>query len=92
MVDPKAPMFPRPTWYEGAELNFAENLLFPEGVKEDDTAVITVTEEGVQERVSWAELRERVRVCAAALKGKIIPGDRVAGTDSSLPEALSSRN
>lgn len=71
-------MFPRPTWFAGAELNFAENLLFPNGVKEDDIAVIAATEEE-RERLTWGELRERVRRCTAAMKGKIRPGDRVAG-------------
>lgn len=71
-------MFPRPAWYSGAELNFAENLLFPKGVNEDDVAVIAATEEQ-RERVTWKELREKVRLCANALKGKIQPGDRVAG-------------
>lgn len=71
-------MFPRPAWFAGAELNFAENLLFPKGVKEDDIAVIAATEEE-RERLTWGELRERVRRCVVAMKGKIQPGDRVAG-------------
>ncbi|TGZ84792.1 acetoacetate-CoA ligase [Ascodesmis nigricans] len=87
VVDAKAPMFPRPAWYSGAELNFAENLLFPKGVNEDDVAVIAATEEQ-RERVTWKELREKVRLCANALKGKIQPGDRVAGYVGNHTEAL----
>jgi len=75
-------MFPRPTWFSGAELNFAENLLFPqipEPPHEDAIAIITATEEG-RDRKTWKELRERVRVYAAALARKVQAGDRVVGT------------
>jgi len=81
-------MFPRPAWFSGALLNFAENLLFPQlrdnggdAVKENDIAVIAVTEKGEPEYVTWKELRERVRVCAAALKQRVKQGDVVAGEE-----------
>ena len=78
-MDTKKPMFPRPDWFQGAKLNFAENLLFPNvDVAEDRIAVIAATEES-RERVSWKQLRERVRVYAAAMHGKVQPGDRVVG-------------
>ncbi|TGJ81539.1 hypothetical protein E0Z10_g7225 [Xylaria hypoxylon] len=46
VLPPDAPIFPRPDFFAGALLNFAENLLFPENVdvNESSTAVITVTE------------------------------------------------
>lgn len=73
-------MYPRPPWFQGAQLNFAENLLFPAAlVDEGSTAVISATET-TREHVSWKELRERVRQCAAAMAGKVQPGDRVVGT------------
>jgi hypothetical protein len=60
-------------------LNFAENLLFPTTeVDEDAVAVIAATEES-RERVTWRQLREKVRMYAAALSGKVQAGDRVVG-------------
>jgi len=78
-VDVDAPMFPRPVWFHGAKLNFAENLLFPTTpVDEDSVAVIVATETG-REKWTWRDLRERVRVFAAALSEKVKAGDRVVG-------------
>jgi len=72
-------MYPRPSWFTGAKLNFAENLLFPSiPVDEDSTAVIAATEE-LRQIYTWKNLRERVRLYAAALHGKVRPGDRVVG-------------
>lgn len=84
VVDESAPIFPRPAWFGGAKLNFAENLLFPrtrkgKGPDEDAIAVIAATEGVEREYVSWGQLRERVRACQAALRGKVQVGDRVAG-------------
>ncbi|KAH0558780.1 hypothetical protein GP486_004578 [Trichoglossum hirsutum] len=78
--DERAPMFPRPAFFQGARLNFAENLLFPTcAVDEDSPAVISATEVS-REYVSWKELRERVRQCAASMRAiGISKGDRVAG-------------
>jgi acetoacetyl-CoA synthetase len=64
-------MFPRPDFFAGARLNFAENLLFPGNATIDDsaTAVITATEDESQlTETSWAELREQVRRCSNALR------------------------
>jgi acetoacetyl-CoA synthetase len=80
VVDEAAPIFPRPAFFKGAKLNFAENLLYPGGVEvdEDKIAVVAATEEK-REEVSWKELRERVRACAAGLTGKVEVGQRVVG-------------
>jgi acetoacetyl-CoA synthetase len=62
VIDPAAAtrMWPWPSWFEGATLNFAENLLYPtREVQESSIAVIAATETG-RESVTWAELRERV--------------------------------
>ncbi|KAK3295741.1 uncharacterized protein B0H64DRAFT_153128 [Chaetomium fimeti] len=67
----EAPMFPRPDFFAGARLNFAENLLFPAKVEIDEsvTAVITATEdESHLVETSWAELRDQVRRCSNALR------------------------
>ncbi|KAK3375293.1 hypothetical protein B0H63DRAFT_274779 [Podospora didyma] len=66
-----ATMFPRPDFFAGARLNFAENLLFPPNTELDEsaTAVITVTENADHlTETSWAELREQVRQCSSALR------------------------
>ena len=72
-------MFPRPTWFEGAKMNFAENLLYPtQEVREDDTAIIAATET-TREQVTWQQLRERVRLCQGGMKAMgLKEGDRVA--------------
>lgn len=85
-------MFPRPDFFSGARLNFAENLLFPAGVKVDPSgvAVITATERpgGVVE-TSWAELRDAVRRCAGGLRAAgLEKGDVVAGYVSNHVQAL----
>lgn len=95
-------MYPRPDFFEGARLNFAENLLFPTTLTEganvivDDTAVaiLTVTErytgngEGLRE-TTWAQLREDVRRCANALRAAgLQKGDVVAGFVSNHVESV----
>lgn len=86
------PMFPRPDFFSGARLNFAENLLFPAGVDVDPigVAVITATERpGDVVETSWAELREATRRCAGALRAAGLGrGDVVAGYVSNHVQAL----
>lgn len=86
------PMFPRPDFFSGARLNFAENLLFPAGVEVDPSgvAVITATERpGDAVETTWAELREAVRRCAGALRAAgLKQGDVVAGYVSNHVQAL----
>jgi len=75
-------MFPRPAFFQGAKLNFAENLLFPAVIAkedEDGIAVISATE-FTRKSVTWKELREKVRLCQDAMrKAGLKVGDRVAG-------------
>ncbi|KAL2065849.1 hypothetical protein VTL71DRAFT_3519 [Oculimacula yallundae] len=84
-VIPKdAPIFPRPDFFAGSRLNFAENLLFPTSktkldIDENSSAIIEATESG-QSSITWAELRERVRRCALALRSHgVVESDRVGG-------------
>lgn len=92
VLPPDAPIFPRPDFFSGARLNFAENLLFPENVHvhESTTAVITATEvDGQLRMATWAQLREAVRQCSHALRvSGLKPGDVVAGFVSNHVEAL----
>jgi len=64
-------MFPRPDFFAGARLNFAENLLFPANVEvsASATAVVTATEDAHHlTETSWAQLRDQVRRCSNALR------------------------
>lgn len=74
-------MFPRPDFYSGSLLNFAENLLYPANtmVDESSPAIFEANEKG-HSAITWAQLRERVRKCALALRSQgVKPNDRVAG-------------
>ncbi|KAH7384130.1 hypothetical protein DE146DRAFT_216689 [Phaeosphaeria sp. MPI-PUGE-AT-0046c] len=88
-VDPEAPMFPRPSFFKNARLNFAENLLFPtQAVDPQSLAIISVTET-TRETVTWKELRERVRLCQAGMIAcGLEEGDRVAGYVANHTNAL----
>ncbi|KAJ6443402.1 eukaryotic translation initiation factor 3 subunit 2 [Purpureocillium lavendulum] len=89
VVSDPVTMWPRPMWFQGAQLNLAENLLFPiQHVSESDAAVISVTE-AEKEVVTWRELRERVRRCQSALRTMgVKPGHRVAGYVANHSNAL----
>jgi acetoacetyl-CoA synthetase len=82
-------MYPRPAFFEGATLNFAENLLFPtQEVDPEAPAVIAATETS-RETVTWRELRERVRQCQAGMVALgLKEGDRVAGYVANHTNAL----
>lgn len=68
---------PGARWFEGATLNFADNLLRPE---HEATALIAVSETGKRSELSRAALRQQVASLAAALRSfGVGPGDRVAG-------------
>src|SRR5437868_9869925 len=74
-----------PRWFDGARLNFAENLLRH---RDDGLAIIAWNELGLQRRLTFAELYAEVAAVAAALRALgITAGDRVAGFVPSIPEA-----
>ncbi|KIH92157.1 acetoacetyl-CoA synthetase [Sporothrix brasiliensis 5110] len=95
-VLPTTTMYPRPDFFQGARLNFAENMLFPAGVEVDPsaTALITMTEAWDalgSEEMTWATLRDRVRRCAAQLRSPAIgvhDGDVVAGFIGNHADAI----
>ena len=82
-------MFPRPTFFHRARLNFAQNLLYPKRKPAEDAfAVIAATEES-REYVTWKQLRERVQQCSSAMKHSgVRRGDRVAGFVANHTNAL----
>jgi len=80
VLDEAAPMFPRPRFFEGAKLNFAENLLYPTCDVDGSSIAIVEATETRRENVTWKQLRERVHTCQLALKSAGIgKNDRVAG-------------
>ncbi|KAL8781615.1 MAG: hypothetical protein Q9203_000193 [Teloschistes exilis] len=88
-VDEKAPMFPRPPYFRGASLNFAENLLYPACQPDEDSLAIIAASEDSREFVTWKKLRERVQQCAFALITLgVQKGDRVAGYVANHSNAL----
>lgn len=88
-MDLDVPMFPRPAFFEGAKLNFAENLLFPAKQVDPDSPAIIAATETTREIVSWRSLRERVKQCQAGMLGLGIgEGDRVAGYVANHTNAL----
>ena len=73
-------LFPRPPFFPGSRLNFAENLLYPASSPDEDAVAVISATELDREYVSWKQLRERVRQCANALKeAGVQSGDRIAG-------------
>ena len=79
-------VMPRAKWFEGAELNFAENLL---KYRDKHTAIISSREDKPDIRISYLELYNYVASCAAGLKELgVKKGDRVAGFISNIPEAV----
>ncbi len=73
-------------FFEGARLNYAENLLR----KHDDSpALIFWGEDKVKTSLSWAELQAAVSRAQQALRARGIgPGDRVAALMPNMPEAI----
>ena len=64
-------------WFEGARLNYAENLL---RWRDDRLALVAVDESGARQAFSYAELHQAVARVAAEFRARgVAPGDRVAG-------------
>lgn len=74
------------SWFEGAELNYAENLL---RFRDERCALIFKSEASEPRRVSYAELYDQVARLAKSLKDiGVVSGDRVAGFMPNIPEAI----
>jgi acetoacetyl-CoA synthetase len=81
-----ADRMPGARWFEGARLNFAENLLKPE---HDAAAIIAYDETGRRAVLSRAQLTAQVASIAQALRSfGVGPGDRVAGYLPNGPETV----
>ncbi|WP_281491889.1 AMP-binding protein [Desulfosarcina cetonica] len=81
-----ATIMPGAKWFEGARLNFAENLL---RFRDDRVALVFRGEAVVTRKLTYADLFERVAKLSNALREYgIKPGDRVAGFIPNMPEAI----
>lgn len=80
---------PETRWFTGACLNYAQALLYPEGVQETDVAIIALTERGDEQRLTYAQLRQQVAQAQGALiRSGLSSGDRVAAYLGNVPEAI----
>lgn len=81
---------PGATWFEGARLNFAEQLFRFNTDAASATKEAIVAESETRERItlSWGELREHVMAVANTLRALGVgPGDRVVAYLPNTPEA-----
>ena len=77
---------PGAVWFEGATLNFADNLLRPEY---DGIAIVAYSETGRRIEVTWQELRQQVASVAQFLRAAGVGRqDRVVGLLPNCPEAI----
>jgi acetoacetyl-CoA synthetase len=77
---------PGAKWFEGARLNFAENLL---RYRDDHAALVFKGEGRPSIKMTYAELYDEVARVAAALKALgIRPGERVVGFMPNMPQTI----
>jgi acetoacetyl-CoA synthetase len=82
---------PGARWFEGARLNYAENMLLRDRDPEE-TAVLHTSElrhQSSPAQLSWGELSEQVAAVASGLRSLgVRRGDRVAAYMPNIPETL----
>ena len=77
---------PGATWFPGAELNFAENLL---RYRDDHTALVFKSEAKEAVRITYGQLYLKVACAAGAMQAAGVgPGDRVAGFMPNMIETV----
>lgn len=77
---------PGAKWFEGAQFNFAENLL---KFRHDKTAIVAYDERGKQQQLSYADLYNQVAKLSAYFKTLgVEPGDRIAAFMPNVPETI----
>ncbi|KAF4450489.1 acetoacetate-CoA ligase [Fusarium austroafricanum] len=101
-VDESQPIDATPKWFEGVNLNIAENILFSRDLdskkdsrglvrKEDEKIAITEVSEGgtTIRHLNWAALRRDTSLLASALKARgVVRGDRVFAVVSNSYQTL----
>jgi acetoacetyl-CoA synthetase len=88
-----SPAMPGTRWFEGAELNYAENMLAgpASGAGRDPGAVAVLHASELREldQLTWGELSARVAAAAAGLRALGVgSGDRVVAYMPNIPETL----
>ncbi|KAL6253183.1 hypothetical protein RBB50_000905 [Rhinocladiella similis] len=84
-------MWPRPQWFPGARLNYAENMLATGLAVHPDAIAVSACREGGTEwrHLSWVQLRAEVERYVSAFKqAGVGKGDRVAAVMTNSPEVL----
>lgn len=82
--DPKK--MPGAKWFDGARLNYAENLLRR---RDNHASMIFWGENTIRREITYTELYDEVRRVAAGLKGLgVQKGDRVAAFMPNMPETI----
>ncbi|SNS79527.1 acetoacetyl-CoA synthetase [Noviherbaspirillum humi] len=82
-----AERMPGARWFEGARLNYAEQVFRHHLDEPDRPAIISRSELRPTAELSWSEFRRQVAAMAASLKRMgVMPGDRVAAYLPNLPE------
>jgi len=77
---------PGAMWFDGATLNYAENLLAP---NRSGAALVFANERGNRGEIDWSELRRQVAAVAEHLRTLgVRKGDRVAAFIANRPEAV----
>ncbi|MEV6299516.1 acetoacetate--CoA ligase [Actinoplanes sp. NPDC051861] len=78
---------PGATWFPGATLNYAENVLRMPGREDGDTVVLAYSQSREPVQLTARQLREEVRRVRAGLKARgVAKGDRVAAYAPNIPE------
>jgi acetoacetyl-CoA synthetase len=77
---------PNSKWFEGATINYAEHLF--KKAKDNETAIIFGNETGLNQEISWLELKTKVASLATYFKSiGVIKDDRVVAFLPNIPEA-----
>jgi acetoacetyl-CoA synthetase len=80
---------PGTRWFEGAELNYAENLLAGGEGRADEVAVLHCSELRELDEITWGELDACVAAVAGGLRALGVQrGDRVVAYMPNIPETL----
>ncbi|EHY55240.1 hypothetical protein HRR83_009044 [Exophiala dermatitidis] len=102
VVDESARMDSIPRWFQGVQMNFAQNILFSgdqngnaviDAAKADDKIACTEVREGSFlepiKQVTWKELRRRVGLLSQAMRARgVRKGDRIAIVASTSVDTL----
>ena len=80
---------PGASWFEGSQLNYAENLMRIEDRDPEQVAVLHTSELRELGEITWGELAAQVAAAAAGLRALgVARGDRVVAYMPNIPETL----